>query len=138
MKIQTSAMLYNDKYQINDIEPISLIEYVVNLCKDISTKKPTSVATDDEKTSHKVWVVSDEKIVKEVENCLKDKKTFIADGHHRYETSWNYLQYIKGKDSNFSDTKEYGYVLAFLCPNFLRSTILLSRVKKSKSLKANL
>ena len=26
------------------------------------------------------------------------------------------MQYIKGKDSNFSDTKEYGYVLAFLCP----------------------
>lgn len=89
---------------------------IINLCKDISTKKPTSVATDDEKTNHKVWVISDEKIVKEVENCLKDKKTFIADGHHRYETSWNYLQYIKGKDSNFSDTKEYGYVLAFLCP----------------------
>ena len=39
MKIQTSAMLYNDKYQINDIEPVSLIEYVVNLCKDKNDKK---------------------------------------------------------------------------------------------------
>ena len=54
--------------------------------------------------------------MKEVENSLKSKKTFIADGHHRYETSWNYLQYVKSKDKNFSDKNEYGYVLAYLCP----------------------
>jgi len=104
-----------------NLSPIFLLfnddnKKMVNLCKNISKKKATSTATDKEKTVHKLWVVDDEKIIKEVEKTLKDKKTFIADGHHRYETSWNYLQYIKGKDKNFSDKKEYGYVLAYLCP----------------------
>ncbi len=89
---------------------------IVNLCKEIAKKEPSSVASDKEQTNHKLWVVDDEKIIEEVEKTLKDKKTFIADGHHRYETSWNYLQYIKGIKEDFSDTKEYGYVLAFLCP----------------------
>ncbi|WP_413853452.1 DUF1015 domain-containing protein [Candidatus Ruminimicrobium bovinum] len=89
---------------------------MVNLCKNISKKKATAVATDKEKTAHKLWAIDDEKIIKEVERTLKNKKTFIADGHHRYETAWNYLQYIKSKDKNFSDKKEYGYVLAYLCP----------------------
>mgnify|MGYP002624828176 CR=1 FL=1 len=104
-----------------NLSPIFLLfnddnKKMVNLCKTISKKKPTSVATDKEKTAHKLWVIDDEKIVKEVEKTLKNKKTFIADGHHRYETSWNYLQYIKGKDKKFSDKNEYGYVLAYLCP----------------------
>ncbi len=89
---------------------------IINLCKEISSQKPAAVACDKEQTNHKLWVIDDEKIIKEVEDSLKDKKTFIADGHHRYETSWNYLQYIKGIDENFCDKKEYGYVLAFLCP----------------------
>ena len=104
-----------------NLSPIFLLfnddkKKIVNLCKKISKKKPTSVATDKEKTNHKLWVIDDAKIVKEVESSLKNKKTFIADGHHRYETSWNYLQYMKSKDKKFSDKNEYGYVLAYLCP----------------------
>ena len=34
MKIQICAMLFNEKYQINNIEPLTLIEYIINLCKD--------------------------------------------------------------------------------------------------------
>ena len=37
-QIQISAMLYNEKYQLEDIEPLSLIEYIINLCKDKEDK----------------------------------------------------------------------------------------------------
>lgn len=89
---------------------------IVNLCKNISKKKPSATATDKEGTAHKLWVISDEKIIADISKSLASKKIFIADGHHRYETAWNYLQYIKSKSKKFSEQNEYGYVLAYLCP----------------------
>ena len=38
MKIQICAMLYSEKYQLSNIEPLSLIEYIFNLCKDKDDK----------------------------------------------------------------------------------------------------
>ena len=37
-KIQICAQLYNEKYQINDIEPLTLIEYIVNFTNDKNEK----------------------------------------------------------------------------------------------------
>ena len=34
MKFKICAALYNEKYQLSDIEPLCLIEYLINLCKD--------------------------------------------------------------------------------------------------------
>jgi len=47
---------------------------------------------------------------------LANQKIFIADGHHRYETSWNYSQEMKNKDKKYSPDKEYNYVMIYLCP----------------------
>ena len=51
-----------------NLSPIFLLfnddkKKMVNLCKNISKKKPSSTATDKEKTVHKLWVVDDEKII---------------------------------------------------------------------------
>jgi uncharacterized protein (DUF1015 family) len=41
---------------------------------------------------------------------------FIADGHHRYETAWNYKQEKAHKDKKYSADKDYNYILVYLCP----------------------
>ncbi len=104
-----------------NLSPIFLLfnddkKKMVSLCKNTAKRKPSATASDKEGTIHKLWVINDEKTVSEVTKTLAAKKTFIADGHHRYETAWNYMQEMKKKDKNFSDKKEYGYVLAYLCP----------------------
>ncbi len=104
-----------------NLSPIFLLfnddkKKIVSMCKNIAKTKPSVTAVDKEGTYHKLWVITDEKIIADVTKTLATKKTFIADGHHRYETAWNYMQYMKSKDKNFSDKKEYGYVLAYLCP----------------------
>jgi len=33
---------------------------------------------------------------------LKNLKIFIADGHHRYETAWNYSLIMKNRDKKYS------------------------------------
>ncbi|MBI5779481.1 MAG: DUF1015 domain-containing protein [Planctomycetes bacterium] len=45
---------------------------------------------DDDGVIHKLWKVTDPRIIKVVQNTMKKKAVFIADGHHRYETALNY------------------------------------------------
>jgi uncharacterized protein (DUF1015 family) len=51
-----------------------------------------------------------------LEKYLLNKKIFIADGHHRYETAWNYSQERKEKDKHYSQYSDYNYVMSYLCP----------------------
>jgi uncharacterized protein (DUF1015 family) len=89
---------------------------VVDICKKIARRIPSAIAKDKEGTFHKLRIVSDEDIIKTLKKYLSTKKVFIADGHHRYETAWDYLQERKEKDKNYSQDKEYNYVLTYLCP----------------------
>jgi uncharacterized protein (DUF1015 family) len=88
----------------------------VGICRQIAKRKPSAVAKDKDGVFHKLWIVEDEETVKAVTKFLSGKKMFIADGHHRYETAWNYAQERKEKDKNYSSDKDYNYVLTYLCP----------------------
>ncbi|MDR3112035.1 MAG: DUF1015 domain-containing protein [Elusimicrobiota bacterium] len=89
---------------------------IVDICKKIAKKAPVSTAIDSQGTFHKLWVISDQNIIKNIVEYVSSKKLFIADGHHRYETAWNYSKERKAKDKHYSSSKDYNYVLAFLCP----------------------
>jgi uncharacterized protein (DUF1015 family) len=70
-------MLYSD--------PASEIDNALN------PNTPAGMETSDEYgVAHKVWKISDPKLVKLVKDKMAEKKLIIADGHHRYETSLNY------------------------------------------------
>jgi len=43
---------------------------------------------------HRLWPVSDLKVIGEVASVLGPKPMFIADGHHRYETACNYRDHL--------------------------------------------
>jgi uncharacterized protein (DUF1015 family) len=43
---------------------------------------------------HRVWPVTDVSIISELEGIMGPKPTFIADGHHRYETALNYRDWL--------------------------------------------
>ena len=46
--------------------------------------------TDEYGVLHRLWRVSDPKIIGLLAAAMADKKLIIADGHHRYETALNY------------------------------------------------
>jgi uncharacterized protein (DUF1015 family) len=46
---------------------------------------------------------------------MQDKRLFIADGHHRYETALNFRKHLKETDPSFSDRHPANYVLMYLC-----------------------
>ncbi|HEX3871625.1 MAG TPA: DUF1015 domain-containing protein [Pirellulales bacterium] len=47
-------------------------------------------ATDHLGVVHRMWTVSEPKVIAEVASLMHPKAIFIADGHHRYETACNY------------------------------------------------
>lgn len=56
----------------------------------VSTSDPDIHVADEYGVQHRVWKVSDPRVISTVRGKMSDKKLIIADGHHRYETALNY------------------------------------------------
>lgn len=63
---------------------------VYKIIDGCSQSTPDMCVTDKDGTIHKMWKVSDSDIIAEVSKAFTDKKLYIADGHHRYETALNF------------------------------------------------
>jgi len=60
---------------------------------------------------HRLQRIEDDSTVDRIVATLRDKRVYIADGHHRYETALNYLAEYKGVGPKAPER----YTLAFLC-----------------------
>ncbi|MFV0401172.1 MAG: DUF1015 domain-containing protein [Oscillospiraceae bacterium] len=65
---------------------------------------------------HRLWAVYDEAEIAAVEAAFGDKKLYIADGHHRYETALNYKNWLKeqGELALTSDSHPANYCMMTL------------------------
>jgi uncharacterized protein (DUF1015 family) len=80
-------------------------------------EKPLMVSRDDKGVTHRLWKWSDSEARKILTGVLRAEDVLIADGHHRYETAWNYAQERgKGDRSVHTRRRAYRFVLTFLCP----------------------
>ncbi len=61
----------------------------------LSSGKPEAELTDCDNVTHRLWVVTDENEISALCSDFSDKKLYIADGHHRYETALNYRNYCR-------------------------------------------
>ncbi len=59
----------------------------------VTETDPVSHVTDGEGVTHTLWRISDENIINAVAQGMADKKLYIADGHHRYETALRYRDF---------------------------------------------
>ncbi len=76
---------------------------------------PIQEFSDDAGHAHKVWRLSDPGTHEAVKRAFENRRLFIADGHHRYETALNYRQYIKDTVSDFDDTHPANFIMMYLC-----------------------
>ncbi len=51
--------------------------------------------TDADGVVHRLWIITDEDIIAKLCADFADRKLYIADGHHRYETALNYRDYCR-------------------------------------------
>jgi len=70
---------------------------------------PDMEVTDGDGTVHRMWRVTDGNVIEKITAGMADKKLYIADGHHRYETALNFRRRLleQGRDIG-------GYVMMFL------------------------
>lgn len=73
-----------------------------------SSKAPSVEFTDGDNVTHRMWTVTDESVISEICAGFEDRRLFIADGHHRYETALNYRDYCRENGiSKEGDAQDY-------------------------------
>ncbi|MCD6584516.1 MAG: DUF1015 domain-containing protein [Desulfobacteraceae bacterium] len=70
---------------------------------------------DDAGHRHKLWRITDPSMHQKVSDAFKEKKLFIADGHHRYETALNYKKWLIKNDPKFNSDHPANYTMMYLC-----------------------
>ncbi len=61
---------------------------VESLLERSAAREPELVYTDHEKTTHRLWRITDSGVLAQVSEGMRSRQLLIADGHHRYETAF--------------------------------------------------
>ncbi len=80
----------------------------LNTIDELSTGDAPYEFTDDDRITHRLWVITDEDVIEKLCADFEDRKLYIADGHHRYETALNYRDYCRENGiSKEGDAQDY-------------------------------
>lgn len=75
----------------------------------ITAQKPRIELTDDDGFAHRLWAVSDPRVLDALAAELRAKPLFIADGHHRYETALTYQQQRREQEGGSAGSGQRPY-----------------------------
>jgi uncharacterized protein (DUF1015 family) len=73
-------------------------------------------ADTDDGVHQRLWRTEDPEVIAATQALLKDQRIFIADGHHRYETTLLYKRMLDEAEPGLPAGGGHRYVLMFLCP----------------------
>ncbi len=80
----------------------------------VANETPDINLVDDNGERHKLWKITDKKVIAAVSAAMADKRLYIADGHHRYETALNYKNWVAQNDPNFSADHPANYIMMYM------------------------
>ena len=81
---------------------------------DESIKNPIYEVTDAHQTRHIVSMIHDQQVVAQFVQALRSKKIFLADGHHRYESTLHYKNTLQKNNPYHKGFEPYNYHLMWL------------------------
>ncbi|MBD5114945.1 MAG: DUF1015 domain-containing protein [Ruminococcaceae bacterium] len=105
--MKTTGCNFSQIYSLYMDEDNSVFGLIDNASKGV----PDSEFTDDDNVTHRMWRLTDTETVNKIAEKMADKKLYIADGHHRYETALNFKKYVEG---NLDETGSSDYVTMML------------------------
>ncbi len=74
----------------------------------LTESEPEISFTDESEVTHSLWVVTDETACKAICDSFEERKLYIADGHHRYETALRFRDYLRAEGvANEGDASDY-------------------------------
>lgn len=71
--------------------------------------------TDQAGVTQRVWRLTDEALLADLSERVSSQPVFIADGHHRYETSLAYRNERREEDGDPAEPQPYDFVLTHMC-----------------------
>ncbi len=86
---------------------------VIALYKSLMEQQPDFQAKEADGAVHKMWVISDEDVIRSFQETMAPKTLFIADGHHRYETALAYKKEMEYYGQSVEDDG-HGHVMMYL------------------------
>ena len=89
-------------------------EGISRILSRVTLTRPHLQAEDSSGNLHRIWGTDQTEPIEIIKQELADKTIFIADGHHRYETSFEYCREMLAKKASASGKKSYDYTLMFL------------------------
>jgi uncharacterized protein (DUF1015 family) len=87
---------------------------ISDILSRIALTRPYLEAADHSGDLHRLWQIDRTEEIEIITQELANKPVFIADGHHRYETSFEYSREMSVKKKSPLDRKSYDYALTFL------------------------
>ncbi|MCF8127125.1 MAG: DUF1015 domain-containing protein [Deltaproteobacteria bacterium] len=87
---------------------------VLNACRASADLTPQMDFQLADGTRHTLWMLEDPLLFKKVADAMRTKAIFIADGHHRYETSRNYRNILRARHGRRPADKSYEFVMMYL------------------------
>lgn len=99
---------------------------------------PVIEFTDYDGHRHRMWRITDLDSCRYVSNAMQEKRLFIADGHHRYETALDYRDWISSSNPDFNKDHPANYVMMYL--NSMEDTglVILPAHRMVKGLKSSI
>jgi uncharacterized protein (DUF1015 family) len=86
---------------------------ISDILTQISSKKPSIESADISGDTHRLWQIDDPGAIESITREIAGKDVFIADGHHRYETAFEFSREMSEKQNPTND-RPFDHVLMFL------------------------
>ncbi len=119
-------MLYEDaKHKVN------------NILKSNSKKTKPFIDVNIDSVRHRVWRLTDKNAIERIEGAMSEKYIFIADGHHRYETSKNYARELVEKGAAPREIDNSKFFMAYFVELEEKSLLIMPThrlIKDARSL----
>jgi uncharacterized protein (DUF1015 family) len=76
--------------------------------------KPALSAAKLDGESHRLWAITDAESIDRIRACLADQPLYIADGHHRYESSLSYQRERRTYEKSPAGSQPFDFVMMTL------------------------
>lgn len=87
---------------------------ILGICKGAMEFTPQVAFDYEDKTRHQMWILQNPPLFKKVADAMLKKPILIADGHHRYETSRNFRNFMRARYGRRPANRSYEYVMMYL------------------------
>ncbi len=81
--------------------------------KHLLVKPPLLDVIDEDRVRHRLWILDEPDLIREVEEAADDQPMFIADGHHRYEVAQQYRRLRSKNKSKDDEPSSFDYVMTY-------------------------